>query len=83
MRTQKLGYPTSIGIHPSDDKKLFRFHLQFRERTPQHAIEFEMSAEHAMLLMRALQHVQVRNNIPIPATPRPKGWAPGFADCEA
>jgi len=73
MKTQKLGYPTAFGIHPSADKKLLRFHLEFRGRTPQCAIDFEMNAEHAMLLMQTLEHVRVRNNIPIPATLRPKG----------
>jgi hypothetical protein len=78
MAVQKLGYPRMIGIHPSADRKLFRFHLEFHERaqSQQAAVEFEMSAAHAMVIMRALQDLQRRHNIPTPPPSRPKGGRP-------
>jgi hypothetical protein len=73
MAVQKLGFPTTIGIHPSADRKLFRFRLEFREQVPQRLVEFETSADGAMGIMKALQNLQARHRIPIPANLRPKG----------
>jgi hypothetical protein len=48
----------------SADKELFRFRLEFRDHKPQQQIvEFELSAEHAMVLMTGLQDLQRRYKI--------------------
>ena len=78
METQKLGYPTSMGIYPSEDKKLFRFRLEFREPPQQQPVEFEIDADGAMAIMKALQGLQARYKIPIPASLRPKGDRPNL-----
>ena len=67
----KFGSPTRIKISPSRDKKQFQFLLSFSGRSQR--VEFETTSDAAMLLMMALQRVQMIHKIPIPRQLRPTG----------
>jgi hypothetical protein len=58
-------------IRSNAEKTEFQFHLEFPE-LPQ-PVEFELEAESAMMLMRALQTLQARYKIPIPSEARLRG----------
>lgn len=66
-----FGEPAEVKIVPLDDKTRFRFRLRFRGRAQ--PVEFDASADFAMGLLKALQHLQALHKIPIPATLRSKG----------
>jgi hypothetical protein len=72
MFGRNLGHPKQIKITPSEDKKLFRFLVSFPEPSKL-PVEIEITAEGTMALMKALQDLQVRHQIPIPANLRPSG----------
>jgi hypothetical protein len=69
---KKLTGLRAIKINLTDDKKQARLLFQFDENTQQSALEIEMAAGDLMAVMVALQKLQRRHQIPIPAN-RPKG----------
>jgi hypothetical protein len=74
MPNRTFGVPSTIKIAPkNEDKGEFLFHLEFLERGRHEFVEFEMPASTLMVLMQALQRLQQRHKIPIPAGFRPKG----------
>ncbi len=73
MITRIIAAPSSMKITPMDDKKRFRFRLEFREHEPPEAIEFALPAPQVMLILRDLQRLQVHHKIPIPENLRPEG----------
>jgi hypothetical protein len=66
-----LGRPSKVHIKPNEEKTEFRFQMWFPERRL--PADFHTSAEGAMLLMHALQHLQALHKIPIPKGARPAG----------
>lgn len=66
-----LGSPSSILIKPNEEKTEFQFLLSFPERLQ--PVEFSISTDGAMVLMAALQRLQVKHKIPIPKSVRPGG----------
>ena len=64
--TMKLGIPTEVMIKSNAEKTEFRFLLTFPEQ-PQ-PVEFELSPEGTMMLMRALETLQARYKITIPSS---------------
>jgi hypothetical protein len=60
-----------IGVYA--EKTKVRFLFQFDEQGEQPSIELVLRAEEAMSLMVALQQLQVKYKIPIPAALRPQG----------
>jgi hypothetical protein len=64
--TMKLGIPTDVLIKSNAEKTEFRFLLTFPGRC--HPVEFELSSESTMMLMRTLETLQARYKIPIPSS---------------
>jgi hypothetical protein len=70
----KLGTPYQLKIVPINGKKRFQFLLWFDERIQ--PVEFETSADAAMLIMKSLQHLQARHKLAIPQDPTKKRGKP-------
>jgi hypothetical protein len=70
----KLGTPYKLQILPINGKKRLQFRLWFDERTQ--PVEFETSADAAMLIMNALREIQVRHKLAIPQDPTKKRGKP-------
>jgi hypothetical protein len=67
----KLGTPFKLEIKPTNGKSKFRFLFWFDGRTQ--PVEFETSADAAMMIMKALQEVQVQHKLAIPRGPARRG----------
>jgi hypothetical protein len=67
----KLGNPSQVEIRPNAEKTEFLFRFHFPE-SPQ-LIEFSLDTDSTLLLMVALQKLQVRHRLPIPPDARPSG----------
>jgi hypothetical protein len=68
-----MGGLETIRINMSEDRKIVRFLLQFHESTKQPSVQIELRPDEAMSLLTALQQLQARYQIPIPANLRPQG----------
>ena len=66
-----MGKLSKLKIKPDEESRLLQFRPNLHDQTQ--PVEFETSFEEAMAIMGALQHLQAKYRIPIPASLRPSG----------
>lgn len=76
MNPPKHGKPRKIVINYLAQDSQFRFGFEFRASEKQEPLEFLIPADGGIALMKALQALQARHNIPIPDHLRPRAGRP-------
>jgi hypothetical protein len=68
-----MNRPTAIKITMSEDRTTVQFLVQFHASTQQHEVRIDLLPDETMTILAALQQLQARYQIPIPANLRPSG----------